>query len=324
MTKITTSPGITATAAPAPGTTSPGITTLHRTFKKFGSLSLMCRQKCIGMLPEINRLRVYEKKGFGTIFEYAAKLAGISREQVQRVLRLERRFEDKPVLKNALVKGEISVNKLARIASVATAENQNLWTDHAKNLSQKAVEILVKEYKNATNSSSGYENQNGLFESKNECDSVRAHGNFETRKNENEINIKLIGALNPDIKKQLVYLAEKGIDINELISETLKKREQKITEEKAKIAAEIEKKIATRHIPAHVKRIIRLEHGTKCSIPHCNRPAAVIHHTQRFALARNHDPRYLAPLCREHHQIAHSVDTVFSRRRSRISSSTSD
>ncbi len=35
---------------------------------------------------------------------------------------------------------------------------------------------------------------------------------------------------------------------------------------------------------------------------------AEIHHTQRFSLASTHDPHYLAPLCKEHHQLAHAVD----------------
>ncbi len=327
------------------------IENLHKTFKQFGALALTYRQKCIGMLPEINRLRVYEKKGYGSIYEYAAKLAGISREQVQRVLQLDHKFEDKPALKNMLIKGEISVNKLARIASVATVENQNLWADQIKNLSQKTVETLVKDYKNGANPNTEPENQNGLFEANYEDISVRAHRNLE----ENKINMKVIQTLSFENKQQLMLLAEKGIDINILIEEMLEKRKQKIDEEKEKIAKEIlsenntqntqlsrggqngrkeigsankttgysvhnksrqtdhilQSKPASRYIPAHIKKIVRLEHGVKCSIPYCDKPANTIHHTQRFALSQNHDPKFLAPLCREHHQLAHAVDRTY-------------
>ncbi|MFA6992210.1 MAG: hypothetical protein WC269_02930, partial [Candidatus Gracilibacteria bacterium] len=71
----------------------------------------------------------------------------------------------------------------------------------------------------------------------------------------------------------------------------------------------------TPHVPVKIKKILRHEHGTKCSIPHCKKPAATIHHTTRFAIAPNHDPRFLAPLCREHHLIAHSVDQKFHEKR---------
>ena len=70
------------------------IENLHTTFKKYGSLALSYRRRCIGMLPEINKLRVYKEKKCGSIYEYAAKFAGISNAQVDTVLRLERKFED--------------------------------------------------------------------------------------------------------------------------------------------------------------------------------------------------------------------------------------
>jgi hypothetical protein len=66
-----------------------------------------------------------------------------------------------------------------------------------------------------------------------------------------------------------------------------------------------------------VKKILAMEHGKKCAAPACWRDAAVIHHTARFALSGAHDPRYLAPLCREHHLIAHSIDRRFWRERKR-------
>ena len=96
---------------------------LYKLCCKYGAAALEARRKFAGLLPEILRRRLYEKKGFGSIYEFAAKLAGMSREQVQRVLQLERKFEDKPVLKELLVNGEESVNKLARVASIATPEN---------------------------------------------------------------------------------------------------------------------------------------------------------------------------------------------------------
>ena len=52
-------------------------THLHKIFKEKGALAIKYRRECIGMLPEIYRLRVYEDKGFGSIYEYAAKLAGM-------------------------------------------------------------------------------------------------------------------------------------------------------------------------------------------------------------------------------------------------------
>ena len=92
---------------------------LFQLCKKYGAQTLEARRKFAGLLPEVYRRNLYEKKGFGSIYHFAAVLAGMSRKQVQRVLQLERKFEDKPILKEALVSGEVSINKLARVASIA-------------------------------------------------------------------------------------------------------------------------------------------------------------------------------------------------------------
>ena len=61
---------------------------LHHKFKYFGSKHLEFRRKCLGLLPKIYKEEIYKKKGFGTIFEYAEKLAGLTQEQIKRALSL--------------------------------------------------------------------------------------------------------------------------------------------------------------------------------------------------------------------------------------------
>jgi hypothetical protein len=136
-------------------------------------------------------------------------------------------------------------------------------------------------------------------------------------------------------------LAKKEIDINKIISEALQKRAETIAEEKEKIA---EKEIwakgsavaaaqvpagqletappvpaasgapaarPSRYISIETRRILCEEFGAKCSIHGCYRKSQIIHHTQRFSLSRNHDPRFMVPLCKEHHAIAHAADVRF-------------
>src|SRR3989338_746813 len=90
----------------------------------------------------------------------------------------------------------------------------------------------------------------------------------------------------------------------------LKRRREEIAEAKDKIAETI-KPTASRYIPVQIRKILHEEYGDKCSITTCQKTAAETHHVQRFGLSQNHDPRFLAPLCREHHIIAHSIDVKF-------------
>ncbi|MFA5793201.1 MAG: hypothetical protein WC897_05040, partial [Candidatus Gracilibacteria bacterium] len=73
--------------------------------EEFGKRALLWRRKFIGLLPEVKRRRLYEKRGFNSIFEFAFKLAGLSQDQVKRVLNLDEKFVNKPALHNLLVSG---------------------------------------------------------------------------------------------------------------------------------------------------------------------------------------------------------------------------
>jgi hypothetical protein len=257
---------------------------LFQLCRHYGEISLKYRWKFAGLLPEVYKRRLFEKKGFSSIFEFAAKLAGMSEEQVRLVLNLEKRFEDKPVLKTLLVNGEVSVNKLARVASIATIENQEFLAGQAKLLPQAALETLVRDEK-----------------------SLRAHSN--PSQNEQQASEAATDELflSPEVKEKLFELQQKGIDINQLILEFLQKREMEIAQKKEKLASEA-KPTNSRYIKKSTRELLKEEFGTKCSIEWCRKEADEIHHTQRFGMTKNHNPKFLAPLCEEHHAIAHSID----------------
>lgn len=274
---------------------------LYELCKKFGKMVLEARRKFAGLLPEVYKRRLYEKKGFSSLFEFAAKLAGMSKEQVNLVLKLERKFEDKPVLQNALTSGEISANKLVRIVSIATKENQGELLETVKVLSNRAVEVFVRDVRK--------ENLDGFTEPLFAQESMHVH------------RLKL----DEDVEEKLLEMQEKGIDVNEFLRNALKKREEDIKGKKNEIKDEQEQKLnkekeglaidkqisPSRYIPSKIKKIITEEHGTKCSYPGCANQAKTLHHTQRFALTHNHDPHFIAPLCEAHHEIAHKIDAKY-------------
>ena len=261
---------------------------LYRLCKKYGENALMWRRKFTGLLPEVNRRRLYERKGFSSIFEFAFKMAGLSEKQLRLALNLEERFKDKPALKGLLERGEASVNKLTRVASMATPENEEFWAEKVQQLSQGALETFVRDIK--------YEN--GLIKQKEEGKSLRTQ------------NLNLA----PDLEKELLELQQKGIDVNELLRRFLENRRKELAEEKEVLAGETELSLAkSRYIPVKIRRHLQKEHGSKCTINTCNRPSQEVHHTQRFALSKSHNPKYLAPICKQHHSIAHAIDVKVQR-----------
>ena len=232
----------------------------------------------------MNRRRLYEAKGFQSIFEFAAKLGGLSADQVRLALNLEKRFEDKPILKRMLENGETSINKLTRIASIATPENEEALAEKIKVLPKSALDTWVRDAKSLP----GQTAEALKFEMAN------------------------------DIRAELNEMHSKGIDVNEFLREMLKRRRAEITDAK-KAIAETNLPTTSRYIPIKIKKILKREYGDKCSIATCRKSAKVIHHTQRFSLSQNHNPQFLAPLCSDHHVIAHSIDIKYHESRLPIS-----
>ncbi len=276
---------------------------------QYGEQALKWKRKFAGLLPEVNRRKLYEKKGCVSIFEFAAKFSGMSKDQVALVLNLEQKFEDKPILKIALINGEISVNKLARVASVATNINEEFWVNQSKLLSNRALETLVKDEKISQKQelnigtkilqTQSAEIQNGLFPTENELKSL---------------HVQTLGGLKltTEVHVKLLELQEKGIDINKIILQALENRDQKIAQKKEQISQEQQNNgPAKRYIPVKVKNIIKEEFGEKCAITTCKKPALQYHHTKRYGLDPSHDPKFMAHFCKEHHQIAHTIDVKF-------------
>ena len=321
--------------------------------KRYGTNALLWRRRFAGLLPEVEKRRLFEKKGCSSVFMFAAKLAGMRKSHVQRVLNVAKKFEALPILKAMLENGEVSINKLARIASVVTSANEEFWAAQAKLLSKSALETLVRDEKYLReasedglaigggqnksaqglgssrkvdkNTQSGvyvFQGQNGLFKPQSDTESVPRHasGGIEfsqlvaTQKfAQQELNISA------EVKEKLLKLQRRGIDINELLTEFIEKRDQEIAQEKEKLAANT-KSTNSHHLPAKIQKLIDKEFGIKCSIDWCMREAVEIHHLQRFSLAQKHDPRYLAPCCKEHHAIAHSIDLKFHEARAKSKS----
>ena len=179
---------------------------------KFGKQALLWRRKFIGLLPEVNKRRLYERRGCKSIFEFAAKLAGLSEMQVRRVLQLEKRFEDKPILKNLLEEGRVSVNKLIRVVSIATVENEKELAEKIKKLPCAAIETLVRDEKYYAN---------GLNKPQFEAKSVHAH---TTHGAQPEGRAECAFSLSDEVIAELNRLHAQGHNVNKILLELLKQR----------------------------------------------------------------------------------------------------
>ena len=144
------------------------------------------------------------------------------------------------------------------------------------------------------------------------------NGLFESKISNKNLHVQVLQLdmlqLDADVEQELLILQNKGININQLLRGFLEKRKQELAQEKEELVAQT-KPSKSSYISVKIRKHLTKEYGTKCTIEHCKKPSTTIHHTQRHALSQNHDPRYLAPLCANHHTIAHSIDIKYHQKR---------
>lgn len=119
------------------------IMNIHEKFVFHGKHASKHINECKMLLPEIERDGIWEEKGYGSIYEYAAKLACLSRGQVDDALRIMKRIEDKPELIE--VARAKSISAIRPVAAIATKEDAGEWAEKAAKMSKNALELHVRE-----------------------------------------------------------------------------------------------------------------------------------------------------------------------------------
>ncbi len=238
---------------------------LHRQFSEYGLNAREWIRKCALLLPEIDRRQVWKKKGFFSIYEYAAKLAGMSRSSTEDALRIMKKVENYPALLSLIEKK--GLNRVRPILGIVNEENQLFWAEKAQEMSKNTLETYVKNYRLESRTSTALQPEKSIV----------------------TFNVS------PELAKKLEVF-KKREDFEQLLDQFIDSLEEKapqLTPAKS------------RHIPAVLKREVTARSSGLCAYPSCNKPATSFHHTQRFALEKVHDPQRLQALCTAHERLAH-------------------
>jgi hypothetical protein len=243
---------------------------LHEKFSQYGKNAKEWMRKCALLLPEVDRHRIWEKKGFSCIYEYAAKLAGMNRNTVDDALRILRKIGDKPdLMKVAKKKG---LNAVRPVATIATRNDQKFWADKARKMAVNTLRTYVRESRN-----------------------VPRNNSSKKPVNTSEITMSLDKTLLAKLEKL------KGQRTwNELIQQLVDEREETIEQEKPKTV-----KSQSAYIPVKIDKYIVRKTNGQCAFPGCTKPHKIRHHADRRSIKREHNPARIILLCHEHHRLAH-------------------
>ena len=277
---------------------------LYTRCKDYGLQARVWRRRFAGLLPEVLRRDLHRRRGYGSLYEFAFKLAGMSSASVDKVLGLAEKLVDKPVLREQLVSGSQGWSKIEKVAYIATPETDKEWAEKVEKMSASALGAFVQATRGFT------ENENG----ENHTDVGESGNTFRLEQWGN-----LSFPVAPEVEKKLRLLKyrlekEKGVTLtfNEVFQLLLaqeagdKQQAQVVIQVCPECAARKASEATGRAIPAGVRRVLYAMYQGYCGFPNCTRAASSLHHTRRFALSPGHDPKTIVPLCKAHERLVHS------------------
>lgn len=280
---------------------------LYARCQEYGLNARVWRRRFAGLLPEVLRRDLHRKRGHGSIYEFAFKLAGMSSASVDKILHLASTLADKPILLEQLESGAQGWSKIEKVAFIATPETDKDWAEKVERMGTYALEAFVQE-KRKLSSMAFTENGN-----------VDAQTHMSDPNN--KFRVEQWGSMSfpvsPDIEKQLRLLKyqlekERGVTLtyNEvmqaLIKGGVKQEAQVVIQVCPECAARKAEQVTSRAIPVDVRRVIQATYHGYCAFPTCDKPGTSLHHTKRFSLDRRHDPNSIVPLCKNHERLVHS------------------
>ena len=116
---------------------------LYQKCQLYGGEARKWAKRFADLLPEVARRELFRKYKFYSIYEFAAKLAGMKHETVIDILRVTKKLEGMPLL---LAQMETAGwGKLKVVAGIATKENEKMLVEKVATMSLATLSTFVQE-----------------------------------------------------------------------------------------------------------------------------------------------------------------------------------
>lgn len=102
---------------------------LLKRFSSFGRTSKIASRRALALLPEIIRRGLHRQAGFASHYAFAFKKVGVTKDVVDKVLRLHDRIGHMPELWGLLASGREGWSKLEMVAIVARPDTASWWAE---------------------------------------------------------------------------------------------------------------------------------------------------------------------------------------------------
>jgi hypothetical protein len=266
---------------------------------------LVSENELLEIIQEIFDTKAFKELGYASLHEYCVLALKLSDSQAYAFTSVLKKSKEVPKLKEAIQKGELSLNAARKIVSVITPETQNKWLEKAKTLRQKDLEKeIVKSHPEKQVRS----RIKPITETKREL-RVLIDKDLESM-------IERIKDLESQRTKKPATLEETLIAMAKLFLENKdplekakkveKKNELKISIHRKPEHSQAPKLSARRKIPESILRQVYVRDRGQCQEPKCNeRKWLEVHHLKPWSQGGGHELPNLLTLCFFHHRRIH-------------------
>jgi hypothetical protein len=276
--------------------------------KNYGKNALLWKRKFIALLPEVYKRRLYRKKQFGSIFEFAAKLGGVSKNTVREVLRIDEKLKDMPILKEKIA--EIGLNKIRIVANIVTKETEDQWAKKAITMTKSALETHVRDLQEShPGMSLPLIQQKTLFCNEAEEAGISEKASMANTETQNSFLCERAGGDEHAEGSETKSLKEFS-ETFETFSVKLSPRiiqKLKVLKANMKLGTcwndVFENLISQTTFKKSRARNLKIKAKAICEVPACKNPATIIHHLDRYSITKNHNR--LISVCKQHHELLH-------------------
>lgn len=288
--------------------------------KQVGFNARVWTRKFIAALPEVAKRRLYKKYGYCSIHEFAAKMAGVSHNNVDEVLRIDEKLKDMSKIKSLIA--EKGLNKVRLVANIVKPETENFWIEKIQKMTLSSLRIFINEkfrFKTEASDSAMFSQKQAqidLFDSENFRSQEDDASTVERMKNKKTFTIQIEDEVEFELrkfKKILEKEKKEPVDWNFALKEMAKRALKDEGSKQKQVRVSKQKVNISRYIPAKNRHDLEQKYHGHCAYTGCNKPAEHIHHKDGFAAARNHEN--IIPLCKNHHDFVHQVsgDEAFNK-----------
>jgi len=267
---------------------------------------LVSENELLEIIQEIFDTQAFRELGYRSLHEYCVLALKLTDGQAYAFTSVLKKSREVPELKEAVQKGELSLNAARKIVSVITPETQQSWIEKAKTLRQKELEKEIVK----THPEQGVRPRiKPITESKRELRVLidkDLEGMIERIKDLESQRTKKPATLENTLLAMAKFFLDKKDPIekakrnNQSPSLTVTAREKRTSPTPNFFSAR-------RKIPTTILRQVHLRDQGKCQAPQCQeRKWLAVHHLKPWSKGGGHNLYNLLTLCSFHHGRIHS------------------